>query len=169
MRLLVEQWWGDRIYFTSYFLINYVSKYSLRMKIPDWAKAAQVSDEMRREVLRSMRRNCKPDKIVHCKCGRGCKKCYGQPHCGCRYCYRPEKRPRALSLGDLELLYLHHETAQLLPHDEPSVATPVLHHPGTTRAESTTPLVKTCQVLPPVKQTQYYCQQCSLNICNHCL
>ena len=54
------------------------------MKIPEWAKSADVPDKMRREVLRFMRRVSKPSEIVHCTCGRGCKRCYGEPHCGCR-------------------------------------------------------------------------------------
>ena len=32
--------------------------------------------------------------IVHCECGTGCDACYGEPHCGCPYCYRPPKKQK---------------------------------------------------------------------------
>ena len=143
------------------------------MKIPKWATAAVVNDQMRLEVLRDIKRNSKPSLIIHCKCGRGCRKCYGELHCGCRYCYRAEKRPRALSTGDLEQEYFLQETTEPLDTDQPvaCVAQAVLHDSKSTWVEKHSPVVKICfsaKTQAVLKQTQFFCQKCNHNICNQC-
>ena len=146
------------------------------MKIPDWAKSASVSDEIRMQVLRVMTRNAKnakPSSIVHCLCGSGCKKCFGEPHCGCKRCYRPEKKPRPLSTGDLETLTVSQESSEtflsVLP--PPCTAEQIRHCSRKLRAEDTSPVAKYCKFIKaqnPVKQTQYFCRKCSLDLCNSC-
>ena len=143
------------------------------MKIPKWATAAVVNDQMRLEVLRDIKRNSKPSLIIHCKCGRGCRKCYGELHCGCRYCYRADKRPRALSTGELEQENFLQETADNLDTDQPAtcVAQAVLHDSKSTWVENCSPVVKICfssKTQAPPKQTQFFCQNCNHNICNLC-
>ena len=143
------------------------------MKIPKWATAAVVNDQMRLEVLRDIKRNSKPRQIIHCKCGRGCRKCYGELHCGCRFCYRAEKRPRALSTGDLEQEYFPLGKTESLDTNQPGVcvAQAVLHEPKSTWAESTKPVVKIClssKAQAPLKQTKFFCQICNMNICSLC-
>ena len=143
------------------------------MKIPEWAKPAQVTDQIRFEVLRAMRKKSKPNKIVHCLCGSGCKKCYGELHCGCRYCYRTETRPRPLSMGDLESLDYLLESSDVLPDDLPTTCTAkqVMHSSRRLEAENTSTTVKMCifaRRQPPLKQTQYFCRKCKLDHCNTC-
>jgi hypothetical protein len=122
------------------------------MKIPEWAKSALVTDKIRFEVLRDMmRKKSKPRKIVHCLCGSGCKKCYGELHCGCRYCYRAETRPRPLSMGDLESLDLLLESSDvlLMPDDLHATCTAkqVWHSSRKLEAENSTPAVKMCRYI----------------------
>lgn len=65
------------------------------MKIPSWAQNGLMSPEMRLSVVRAMKGDNwaveGEDRVIHCECGndKGCKLCYGLPHCGCKLCYQP--------------------------------------------------------------------------------
>ena len=135
------------------------------MKIPEWVKSAPVTDQIWFEILRPKRKS-KPNKIVHCLGGSGCKKFYGELNCGCQYCYRAETRPRPLSMGDLERLDFLLESSVVLPDHFPAVCSSkqVWHNPRKLE-------VKMCISAKrqlPLKQTQYFWSKCKLDLCNTC-
>jgi len=118
------------------------------------------------------------DNIVHCLCGEGCDKCYGEPHCGCQYCYQPprtrkrRKKKKKLKQSIMEIIEIKLETVCVIPrliyqNSRPASFTLV-------KAIASLNIIKpklchdTRMVRGP-KKTRYFCTHCQADICNHCV
>ena len=113
------------------------------------------------------------DAIVHCLCGEGCHKCYGEPHCGCQYCYRPPrtKRKKKLKRSIIENIELELEKIFLIPSllYQTCQVTCTL---GKVTACLNTIKPKHCldtRLVRGPKKTRYFCCHCQADICNDCV
>eukprot|EP00092_Neocalanus_flemingeri_P051631 GFUD01060138.1.p1 GENE.GFUD01060138.1~~GFUD01060138.1.p1 ORF type:complete len:182 (+),score=20.90 GFUD01060138.1:112-657(+) len=115
------------------------------------------------------------DAIVHCLCGEGCDDCYGEPHCGCPYCYRPPRNRRRkktkLKQSIIGIIELEFDTIFVIPsliYQTCQVTCSV----GKVMASFTIIKPNHCfdmkLVLGP-KKTRYFCSHCQADICNNCV
>ena len=134
-----------------------------RMKIPKWAKSIQMDEKMKLEVLRSIKLRSRAIPVVHCSCGRGCRQCYGKPHCGCRICYQPlwsgiQNCENFMEDHVVEMSVTENKTAKIVDH--------YLE----TAKITNKPSIKHCRGNNIVfRRARYFCLSCHKDICRSCV